>query len=273
MKKAMLILLVGLMAIISACGNTASKAASNSKTFTIGFGVGLYEDQFRKGILPILEQKGYDVKIQTFSQAMQINPAMKEGTIDASVFQSTAYMEGINKELDTDMTGIVFVPSAPQGLYSTKHTSLDQIQDGATIAVPNDPVNQERAVRILEQLGWVTVAADAGTIDFNLNSVSPGKYNLKLEALDAAQILASLPDVDYGVINGNYITAAGQKITDALQIENTPEQHRIIVSVPAADQDTEWAKDLKAAYESPEFAKVIQSDERYDGFILPDAWK
>ncbi|PLR86769.1 methionine ABC transporter substrate-binding protein [Bacillus canaveralius] len=275
MKKLIITVLLGMVLILAACGNESktNSAAEDKKEINVGFGVGTYEDQFRKGILPILEEKGYKVNIKTFSQNMQVNPAMQEGSIDASVFQSTAYMEGINEEKNMDMTGIAFIPSAPQGLYSKKHTSLDEVKDGTTVALPNDPVNQERAVRILEELGWVKVKSDAGITDFNLNSVEPDQYEIKFEVLDPAQILVSLEDVDYGVVNGNYIANAGKKITDALKIENTPKQHRNIVSINKKDKDTQWAKDLKAAYESSEFEEYINSESKYDGFILPEAWK
>lgn len=272
MKKFSAVLLIGLLLVLSACGKQ-STAGQDKKEITVGFGVGTYEEQFRAGILPILEKKGYKVNIKTFSQNMQVNPAMQEESIDASVFQSTAYMEGINDELHMDMTGVAFVPSAPQGLYSERHQSLDEVKDGSTVAVPNDPVNQERAVRILEELGWVKVAENAGTTDFNLNSVSPGQYAIDIQVLDPAQILVSLKDVDFGVVNGNYIANAKRKITEALKIENTPEQHRIIVSINKADENTQWAKDLKAAYESPEFEEYIKSQDKYDGFILPAAWE
>ncbi|WP_141430778.1 MetQ/NlpA family ABC transporter substrate-binding protein [Bacillus sp. 03113] len=279
MKKLFLTILLGIVLVLSACGQEDTKNSDSGakkeekKEFTVGFGVGTYEEQFRQSILPILEKKGYKVDIKTFSQNMQVNPAMKEGSIDASIFQSTAYMEAINKEIGSDMTGIAYVPGAPQGLYSTKHKSLDDVKDGTTVAVPNDPVNQERALRILEELGWVKIKAGAGTADFNINSMEPDKYKIDIKILDPAQILVSLQDVDYGVVNGNYIANAGKKITDALKIENTPMQHRIIVSINKKDENTQWAKDLKAAYESQEFEKYITGIEKYDGFILPEAWK
>ncbi|WP_240376734.1 MetQ/NlpA family ABC transporter substrate-binding protein [Bacillus piscicola] len=281
MRKIGLILLTGLLFIISACGNSGGEEVSEQgiegdeakKEMTMGFGVGTYEEQFRKGILPILEEQGYTVDIKTFSQNMQVNPAMDEGAIDASVFQSTAYMEGINTELNTNMARLAFAPGAPQGLYSTRHSSLDEVEDGTTVAFPNDPVNQERAARILEELGWITIDEDAGTTDFNVNSIHPGDYDIQVEILDPAQILVSLDDVDYGVVNGNYIANSGRKITEALKIENTPEEHRIIVSINEKDLDSQWAKDLKAAYESPEFEEYINSEGKYDGFILPEAWE
>ncbi|WP_438497670.1 MetQ/NlpA family ABC transporter substrate-binding protein [Paenibacillus sp. IHBB 3054] len=274
MKKLMLVMLIGVLAVLTACGNKEAESSGDKKKLTVGFGVGTYEEQFRQSILPILEKQGYTVDIKTFSQNMQVNPAMKEGSIDASIFQSTAYMEAINKEINADMTGIAYVPGAPQGLYSVNHTTLDDVKDGTTVAVPNDPVNQERALRILEELGWIKIKEGAGVADFNINSMEPDKYNIDIKILDPAQILVSLQDVDYGVVNGNYIAnSPDRKITDALKIENTPMQHRIIVSVNKKDEDSQWAKDLKAAYESKEFEEYILGIEKYNGFILPEAWK
>ncbi|WP_079710710.1 MetQ/NlpA family ABC transporter substrate-binding protein [Paraliobacillus ryukyuensis] len=272
MKKILVLLSLVTLLLLAACGSEES-SNEDKKDIVVGFGVGTYEEQFRNGILPILEEQGYNVEIEVFSQNMQVNPAMAEGAIDASVFQSTAYMEGINEELGIEMVRLNYVPGAPQSLRSVNHDSLDEVEDGTTVALPNDPVNQERAVRILEDLGWVTVAEDAGTTDFNINSVSPGEYDISFEILDPAQILVSLEDVDYGVVNGNYIANSGQKISDGLAVEDTPMEHRIIVSVLAEDQDTQWASDLKAAYESAGFEEYILSQEKFDGFILPEAWE
>lgn len=272
MKKLIVVLMIGVLAVLTACGNSQSDNSGDKKKLTIGFGVGTYEEQFRQTILPILEKQGYTVEIKSFSQNMQVNPAMKEGSIDASIFQSTAYMEAINKEIKADMVGIAYAPGAPQGLYSVNHTTLDDVKDGTTVAVPNDPVNQERALRILEELGWIKIKDGAGVADFNINSMEPDKYNIDIKILDPAQILVSLQDVDYGVVNGNYIANSDRKITDALKIENTPMEHRIIVSVNKKDENTQWAKDLKAAYESKEFEEYIRGIEKYDGFILPEAW-
>jgi len=272
MKKLIVVLMIGVLAVLTACGNSQSDNSGDKKKLTIGFGVGTSEEQFRQSILPILEKQGYTVEIKSFSQNMQVNPAMKEGSIDASIFQSTAYMEAINKEIKADMVGIAYAPGAPQGLYSVNHTTLDDVKDGTTVAVPNDPVNQERALRILEELGWIKIKDGAGVADFNINSMEPDKYNIDIKILDPAQILVSLQDVDYGVVNGNYIANSDRKITDALKIENTPMEHRIIVSVNKKDENTQWAKDLKAAYESKEFEEYIRGIEKYDGFILPEAW-
>lgn len=271
MKKSKVVLAtLASAAVLAACGENGDP---QDETITIGFGVGTYEEQFREGILPILEEEGWDFEIDVFSQNMQLNPALVDEEIDGSIFQSTAYMEGMNEELGGEMTGVAFVPSAPQSLWSTRHDSLEDVEDGHTVALPNDAVNQERAVRILEDLGWVTVDEDAGTTDFNINSVSPADYDIQFEILDPAQILVTLDDVDFGIVNGNYIADADMRIADSLQIEDTPEEHRIIVSVNESDADEEWVQALVEAYESPEFEEYIRGQEQYDGFIMPEAWE
>lgn len=276
-KTISLLVLAGLLLVMTACGNSASSdKPDEKKELTIAFAPGNYVDQFNKGIKPILEKKGYKVTAKVFSQTQQLNPAMKAGEIDGSVFQSTAYMKSYNKDQGTDMTALNYVPSAPQAMFSTKHKSLDDVKSGMTVAVPNDAVNTERAAQTLKDLGWVKIKEDAGTsINFNINSVLPGKYNIKFVEMDAAQILRSLDDVDYGITNGNFVVASQDfSFAKALKIENTPLEHRIIFSLNKKNKDTQWAKDIKAAYASKSFQDYINSNkDQYEGFIMPIEWE
>ncbi|WP_114602994.1 MetQ/NlpA family ABC transporter substrate-binding protein [Staphylococcus sp. EZ-P03] len=272
MKKYLLVLTIILAVVLSGCGNKQESKAKQKK-FTIAFGVGTYEEQFRKGILPILKKEGYDVTIKTFSQNDQVNPAMIKGDVNASVFQSRAYMKSINDKLGGHMIVNNDVPTAPQSLWSKKHNSLKEIKDGQTIAIPNDPVNQERAFRIFEKEGWVKIDKDAGTVNFNQKSVKPGKYDLKFKELHPAQILRALDDVDYGVVNGNYIADSDRVIADGLLVEKTPEQHKVVLTINEKDKGTEWAKALKKAYYSKTFQDWYQKQEKYKGFIVPKEWK
>ncbi len=265
--------------ILSACQDknsssrtTVEEQTTEAKEITIGFGPSTYVDQFKNGIQPLLEKKGYTVNVRIFSQNPQIDPALKEGAINATVHQSIAFMDDMNEKLGLDMIKLADTPSAPQSIRSLKHTSLDKVKDGTIVAVPNDPVNEERAIRMLESLGWVKVKPNAGTASFNLGSVEPGKYKIEIRELDAAQGLRSLQDVDYAVINGNYVANAGEKISDGLKIEVTPPQHVVMVTIQNKDKNTQWAKDLKEAYESKEFEKYIKSQPQYAGFIFPAHW-
>lgn len=273
---------LGLMATVvlsvvalSACSSEDKNSAANpqdKKEIVIGFGVGNYVDQVTGGIVPIMEKKGYKVVTRVFSQNRQINPAFEEDAIDASVNQSRAYMGAYNKQNNLDMAVLTDSPSAPQSLRSNKHQSLEAIKDGMIIAIPNDPVNAERAAKVLADLGWINLKPDVNPLTFSVNDILPGKYKLDIRETDAAQGLRLLDDVDFAVINGNYVASAGQRIADGLVVEQSPLEHRVMVTVREKNISAPWAQDLKAAFESKEYADFIRSKPLYDGFILPEAW-
>lgn len=258
--------------VLTACNDNSEKDNANKKDIVIGFGVGNYIDQVDKGIVPILEKKGYKVTLRQFSQNRQINPAFEEGSIDASVNQSRAYMDAYNKKNNINMVALADSPSAPQSLRSKKHKSTDDVQNGMIVALSNDPVNAERGARILEQLGWIKIKPNVSTLTFSVNDIEPAKFNLDVRETDAAQGLRLLDDVDFVVVNGNYVASAGQRIADGLVVEDSPLEHRVIVTVMQKDIDSQWAKDLKEAFESKEYADYIRSQRIYDGFIEPQAW-
>lgn len=259
--------LIAITLLIAACG----EGKDSDKKIVFGFGPSTYAEQFEKGIRPILEDQGYEVVVKILSQNMQINPALKDGSIDVAGHQSIAYMEEMNKELSMNMVKLADTASAPQSLRSTKHQSLDDVKAGMTVAIPNDPVNAERAARILESIGWVEVTNEEVSRFSERDIISLN--GIKVLLLDPAQGLRILEDVDFAVINGNYVANAGLKMTDALVVEETPEEHVVMISIRGEDQDKQWVKDLKAAYESDAFASYIQNESLYDGFILPTAWQ
>ena len=259
------LLLLGMALIVVACGND-----NRDQKIVLGFGPSTYAEQFETGIRPILERQGFEVEVKILTQNMQINPALKEGAIDVAGHQSVAYMLQMNHELNMQMAKLADTASAPQSLRSKRHQSLDVVKPGMTVAIPNDPVNAERAARILESIGWVKVTSDdiARFSERDIQSLN----GIKVLTLDPAQGLRVLDDVDFAVVNGNYVASAGQKISDALVVEKTPEEHVVIISIREADLDKPWAIALKDAYESKEFAEHIQSNPMFDGFILPKAW-
>lgn len=257
--------IAGSALILTACFND-----KNEQKIVLGFGPSTYAEQFEKGVRPILEAQGYDIDVRILAQNMQINPSLKDGSLDVAGHQSEAYMLKMNDELGMNMVKLADTASAPQSLRSNKHRSLDDVRPGMTVAIPNDPVNAERAARLLEDIGWVKVTNDDVT-RFSANDIE-SLNGIKILELDPAQGLRILDEVDYGVINGNYVASAGLKISDALVIEKTPDEHVVMVSIRAEDIDKPWAQALKNAYESPEFEAYIKSDPLFEGFILPKAW-
>lgn len=263
---------VGIL-LLAACGK---EEVGEKREIIFGFGPSTYVDQFEKGIRPILEAEGYKVSAKIFTQNMQINPALKEKAIDVAVHQSVAYMTKVNPELGMNMVKLADTASAPQSLRSNRHQSLLDVRPGMTVAIPNDPVNAERAARILEQIGWVSVKTDpnneADILRFSLNDIE-SLNGIKVLEMDAAQGLRILDDVDFAVINGNYVASAGLKMTDALVVEKTPDEHVVVIVIRGDDLETPWANAVKRAYESQEFAEYIYSEPLYEGFIFPKAWE
>lgn len=150
-KKFLATFLVFLVAVLLvACNSNSSEkskadsTSSESKEIKIGATAGPYSDMVKKAIKPGLEEKGYKVEIVEFSDYIQPNKALNEGSIQANLFQHTIYLENFEKENNMDLTALITVPTAPMGIYSNKYKSLDEVEDGATITIPNDPTNAAR---------------------------------------------------------------------------------------------------------------------------------
>lgn len=262
--------------IVAACGNSDEVAKTSEPVqpveIKVGFGPSNYAVQFQESIQPILERKGYKVTPVVFSQNPMITSSMRDNEIDASISQSYAFMLDLNRLLNMDMMSVGHTATAPQSLRSTKHDSLDDVKDGMIVTLSNDPINMERGARILESLGWITIREDAKPATFSLKDIEKGQYELVFKEVDPAHSMRSMDDVDFAVVNGNYVVNMGQKITDGLYVEKTPDEHRVIVTIQSKDKDQPWVKDLAAAYASDEFRDYILSKPMYEGFIMPKEW-
>ena len=126
-------------AFLAGCGSDSNNASSaNKKELTYSKSQGPYSDLFEKGIKPILEKKGYKVTGKDMSDLLQADVALNEGEVDFNVEQHTAYMENFNQKQNGHLAAITPIPTVPAGIFPGSKTSLDQVADGDTIAVPND---------------------------------------------------------------------------------------------------------------------------------------
>ncbi|MDI3257090.1 MAG: MetQ/NlpA family ABC transporter substrate-binding protein [Kyrpidia sp.] len=263
-------------ALLIACSSQGTSPSSGNqpqKEIRIGFNPGPYTDLFRKGVQPYLEQKGYTVKILEFSDWVQPNFALANQSIDANVYQHTIYLENFNKQHHLNLIGVVHVPTAPMGIYSSKHRSLNEVKDGMTVSIPNDPTNQARALLLLQKAGWVSVKKNVDPIRVSEHDVEENPKHLKLLPMEAAQLPRSKEDVDYAVITGNFAISSGLKLTDALLLEDMLEAHLNVVAVRSEDRDKPFAKDLVDAYRSSNLKKVLQTDPQFAGYALPKELK
>jgi D-methionine transport system substrate-binding protein len=254
--------------LLSACFIAHAHAADPSKPeIRFGATAGPYSDQIRYGIKPQLEKEGYKVSIVEFSDYVQPNLALADGALDANAFQHEVYLKKFSADHKLALSELVKVPTAPIGLYSHKHKSLDELKEGATVSLPNDVTNQARAIILLQQLGWVTLKPGVDPVKSSERDIAGNPHKIRLVPLEAAQLPRSLDDVDYAFVNGNFALAAGLKLPDALLLEKIPPYYLNLVAVRTADLNKPYVKDIANAYRSEEFKRVI--DERFAGFSKP----
>ncbi|MDO8383544.1 MAG: MetQ/NlpA family ABC transporter substrate-binding protein [Microbacterium sp.] len=259
-------------AACSGGATTSESGATADKTdIKIGFNPGPYQEMFEGGILPILEDEGYNVESVDFTDGIVVNVAVSTGEIDANIMQHPVYMDFVNAQEGIDNAALVQIPTPRMALFGGKSTSIDDVQDGATVTVPNSPANLYRGLLILRDIGWIDFddVDDPNTADLSIITSNP--KNLDITPIENAQQVPALQDVDYATIQGNFIVAGGLEYDDALALEDQPIEFSNVVTVRADDLESDWALAIKAAYESPEFIEYIESNSQYDGYNLP-AW-
>ncbi|MDR2803733.1 MAG: MetQ/NlpA family ABC transporter substrate-binding protein [Treponema sp.] len=206
----------------------------------------------------VLAKKGIDLQIIEFTDYIAPNAALIAGDIDANFFQHLPYLEA-NAEWTTKLVSAFGVHIEPFGLYSKKYTSLDDIPDGATIAIPNDPTNGGRALLLLADNGLIELSPDAG-IEATVLDITNNSKGLKFLSLEAAQLPRSLDDVEAACINGNYALDAGlNPVNDSIIIEDADSPYVNIVVVNKEKENDPRIKALKQALTSAEIRDFIQN--------------
>lgn len=242
--------------------------AKDPKELVIGTSAGPYADQVRYGIKPILEKQGYKVKLVEFNDYIQPNFALAEGALDANIFQHIIYLTRFAEQHKLPLSELIKIPTAPIAIYSHKHKSLNEVKPGTTVALPNDPTNQARALVMLDQIGWVKLKPGIDPIKASEKDIAQNIKGIKLLPLEAAQLPRSLQDADYAFVNGNFALASGLKLKDALRTEKISPSYANLVAVRTADKDKQFAKDIAAAYRSREFLEV--TNQRFADYAKTD---
>ena len=151
----------------------------------------------------VLAEQGIDLEVVEFSDYVQPNLVTENGEVDANYFQHTPYLDSFNEENGTHLVSVGAVHYEPFGIYPGKSDDLENISDGATIAVPNDTTNEARALQLLAAQGLITVRDGAG-LTATVNDITDNPHNLQIKEIEAAQLPRTVQDVDFAVINGNY---------------------------------------------------------------------
>ena len=266
MKKITLFLLV----LLCCCGLTYSTGCTpDEDTIRIGTMANPGEP-ILKHIKTAYEERGYKLEIVLFTDFAPINAALEEGSIDANLFQHEAYLNQYNKSNGTDLKVARKLYTCNYNVYSKKVTSLDQIPDGAKVAIADDASNQSRCLAILESCGLITLKATSNP--YTINDVESNPKNLQIVAMSTSLIASTLDDTDcyLGIVNATF--ALNAKLNETAHVvasENIVDMdaNANLLAVRADDLDAIWLQDLLEVLTSADTKSFIETT--FPGIIHP----
>lgn len=264
------ILLAGILAfgVVGCTGGSSKTSAGDDKKITIGV-----SPVPHKGIVdlivPDLEKKGYTVEVKEFTDYVIPNTALDSGELDANFFQHQPYLDGFNEKNGTKIKSIASIHLEPLGGYSKKVKNISELQNGATIAIPNDPSNEARALRLLEANGLIKLAKGDSITP---KDITENPKNFKFKELEAALLPTVIDEVDFAIINGNYALSIFNPSKDALIIEDKDSEaskpYANILAVKEGTENNQKIKDLKEALTSEKVKNYIEETYK-DGSVIP----
>lgn len=283
MKKVLSLLITGILSVgLIGCGSSAANSndtevsdkkeeAASGEVTTLKVGVNGTDFRLWDSLNERLKDKNIKLEPVSFADYIKPNQALADKEIDLNAFQTEVYFEQFKKDHNLDLTSIGYTFIAPMGIYSNKIKSLDEVQDGATVAIPNDATNGGRALNLLESAGLIKLDGKDKVTPNEKNIVENSK-NLKFVSMESVQIPRSLDDVDFAAINTGAATDAGlNPKTDSIYLEDAngenAKQYYNIIAVRTEDKDKEVFKTLMEAYHQEETKKVL--DEIYKGGAVP----
>lgn len=241
----------------SSDADTNSDATANGETITLT--VGATPNPHAEILAQVkddLAAEGIDLVVKEYSDYVVPNTAVEEGDLDANYFQHTPYMEKFNEENGTHLVSVGKVHYEPMGIYPGLTKTLEELPDGATIAVPNDATNEARALQLLAAQGLIELKEDAG-LNATPNDITSNPKNLQFKELEAAMLPQTASEVDLSVINSNFAMEGGMNpATDSLASEDADsEAAQTFANIIAVKEGHENDPAIQA------LVKALQSDK------------
>ena len=266
-----LALLLGLTAFVGCSGDSGKKDESADLTVIKVGASPTPHAEILEAIKGLMAEQGYDLQVVTFNDYVLPNNAVESGEVDANYFQHITYMNDFNEKNGTHLVSVAEIHYEPFGLYPGKTKTLEDLADGAQIAIPNDGTNEARALLLLQAQGLIKLKDGVGIEATKLDIVENPK-NLDIQEIAAELLPRSLEDVDMAVINGNYAMQNGLKAsTDALAVEaSDSEAATLYVNVLAVKEGNENNPAIQALVKAltSETAKKFMEDT-YGGAVVP----
>ena len=219
----------------------------------------------------ILAEQGWKLEVVTFEDYVQPNLVVESGDLDANYFQHIPYLESFNEENKTHLVNAGGIHYEPFGIYPGTRNTLDELQEGDSIAIPNDTTNEARALLLLQDNGVITLKEGAG-LTATVLDIESNPLNLNIVELEAAQVSRIREEVAFVVLNGNYALEAGLSVAnDAIAFEaSDSEAAKTYVNIIAVKEGNEEQEGIKA------LVNVLKSDaikqfilDKYDGAVIP----
>lgn len=256
---------------LAACGtDSGSEATETNGTVVVAATPVPHADILNYISENLAEDAGITIEVEEFTDYVQPNVATADGSVDANFFQTEPYLEEYNAANGTDLVTVAPVHIEPLGLYSSKVASVEEIPDGAQVAIPGDGSNGGRALALLADAGLITLADGVDATLATEDDIAENPKNIEFVPLEAAQLALSLEDVDAAVINGNYALEADlSPAEDALfseSPEGNPYANYLVAS--AANADNEDVQKLAELLQSDEVKQFIL-DTWADGSVIP----
>lgn len=269
MKKLIAAALTGAL-VLGTVGTTVVFADDDDKTITVAASETPHSEILEQA-KPILEKEGYDLEVTVFDDYVQPNEVVESGDFDANYFQHIPYLDSFNEEKGTHLVNAGGIHYEPFGIYPGTKASLDDLEDGDTIAVPNDTTNEARALLLLQDNGIITLKDGVG-LEATVNDIEENPHNVEIVELAAEQVARVADETAYIVLNGNYALQAGYSVAkDALAYEKSDSEaaktYVNVIAVKEGNENSDKIKALVAALKSDEIKDFI--NEKYDGAVIP----
>lgn len=245
----------------------ASSAASGAKTLKVG-ATAVPHAEILEAAKPLLEKEGITLEIVEFNDYVQPNLALNDKELDANFFQHEPYLKNfMDEHKEVKLKNAAGIHIEPMGVYSNKIKKLDELKDGATIAIPNDPTNGGRSLLLLEKAGIIKLKEGVGE-KATVGDIAENKKNIKFQEVEAAQVPRTLDDVDAAVINSNFAMQVNLDPTkDAMFIEDSTSPYVNIIAVREGDENRPEIQALIKVLHSDEIKQFIT--EKYKGAVVP----
>lgn len=270
MKKLLvaLLALVSLAVVAAGCGGDDKKAASGDKKVTLKVGAtAVPHAEILNDIKPALAKEGVDLQIIEFSDYVKPNLALNDKELDANFFQHEPYLDTFVSERKLALVSAGKVHIEPMGIYSKTIKNLQDIPNGAKIAIPNDPSNGGRALALLESAKLLKLKDGVG-VKATVGDITKNDKKLQIVEIEAALLPRSMDDTDLSVINSNFAMEAKlNPVNDSLFTEPKESPYANIVAVRKGDESRLEIQKLMKALQSPEVKKFIE--EKYKGAVVP----